>query len=224
MSIPEFEFHSFVNKFYQLWNSGVSAHLGIHCRAGEALVDLHAKLGRPHHQHQGSHHPPTPTRVSPSRYRRRIRRATARDVRAKESNVMEENTAEKVVEETEEDVENTTEKVVIKTVAVEASNTANGTNLKYVNAEKASDNVKDDSDEKNVEKVGDLSCNLPQLCVLDPCVVRPLPQLSAETFEDEDKLELKETDEGFIGPRLPRMLSDEEVKAMFDRLLGDKYK
>ena len=36
-------------------------------------------------------------------------------------------------------------------------------------------------------------------------------------------IELEEKEEGFIGPRLPRMLTDDEVKAIFDRLLGDKY-
>ena len=53
----------------------------------------------------------------------------------------------------------------------------------------------------------------------------PLSKLSADTSEDENKnIQLEEQKEGFIGPRLPRMLTDEEVKAIFDRLLGDKYK
>ena len=37
-------------------------------------------------------------------------------------------------------------------------------------------------------------------------------------------IELEKKEDGFIGPRLPRMLTDEEVKAIFDKLLGDKYK
>ena len=37
-------------------------------------------------------------------------------------------------------------------------------------------------------------------------------------------IELEKKEDGFIGPRLPRMFTDEEVKAIFDKLLGDKYK
>ena len=38
-----------------------------------------------------------------------------------------------------------------------------------------------------------------------------------------ENIELEEKPEGFIGPRLPRMLTEEECKALFKRLLGDKY-
>ena len=45
-----------------------------------------------------------------------------------------------------------------------------------------------------------------------------------KSSEDRYKnIELEEKEEGFIGPRLPRMLTNEEVKALFDKLLGDKY-
>ena len=40
---------------------------------------------------------------------------------------------------------------------------------------------------------------------------------------DYANIELEEKEEGFIGPRLPRMLTDEEVKALFKKLLGDKF-
>ena len=51
-----------------------------------------------------------------------------------------------------------------------------------------------------------------------------LKTLSEETSDEKYKnIELEEKEEGFIGPRLPRMLTDDEVKAIFDRLLGDKY-
>ena len=214
------EFHSFVHKFYQLWNSGYSAHLDIHCHAGEAWVDLRANLGRPHQhdQGQGLHRPSN--RVSPSRYRRRVRRAAARDERAQESNIIEENSAEQVdggtgIKEAEEKI---TEKVVkaetVTEEAVEASNKTNESKQKNINrnrsidrdTEKVPDYSLDNSDEKNVDKDS-----------------RKSP--SADTSEDENKnIQLEEQEEGFIGPRLPRMLSDEEVKAIFDRLLGDKYK
>ena len=50
-------------------------------------------------------------------------------------------------------------------------------------------------------------------------------QSSGNTSENKPReIELEQKEEGFIGPRLPRMLTDEEVKAVFDRLLGDKYK
>ena len=51
-----------------------------------------------------------------------------------------------------------------------------------------------------------------------------LKTLSVKTSEEKYKnIELEEKEEGFIGPRLPRMLTDDEVKAIFDKLLGDKY-
>ena len=68
----------------KLWNSGRSAHLGLHCHAGEAWVELHAQLGGPH-QYHGFHRQPTPKRVSPSRDRRRARRAAARSKRTEEN-------------------------------------------------------------------------------------------------------------------------------------------
>ena len=214
------EFHSFLRKFYQLWNSGFSAHLGIHCHAGEAWVDLHAKLGRPHQHDQGpGHHYPS-KRVSPSRHRRRARRAAARDERAQESTIIEENTAEKVVEESDA-VENTTDETVTEQ-AVKASKTASESKQKNTSrnndrdAEKAPDKLMNDTDEKAVDKV---KTDFSEEYRSESCS-------SARTNEDasQDKHQLEEKEEGFIGPRLPRMLTDEEVKAIFDRLLGDKYK
>ena len=59
----------------------------------------------------------------------------------------------------------------------------------------------------------------------EPDTNPPLSQSSGNTSENKHReVELEEKEEGFIGPRLPRMLTDEEVKAVFDRLLGDKYK
>ena len=129
------EFHSFVQKFHHLWKSGLSAHLGLHCHAGEAWVELHAQLSGPHpHQYHGFPKQPIPKRVSPSRNRRRARRAAARNERTQENDIIEKNTAEKVVEET-----NSTE-------AVDASNIVEETNLvnedaRYNDAEEASVNL-----------------------------------------------------------------------------------
>ena len=36
-------------------------------------------------------------------------------------------------------------------------------------------------------------------------------------------IELEVKEEGFIGPRLPRVMTNEEFKTVMDRLLGDKY-
>ena len=70
----------------------------------------------------------------------------------------------------------------------------------------------------------DLSCAPSQPCVRDTDLNPPPSDLSVETYEVKARyIELEEKDEGFIGPRLPRMLTDKEVKAIFDRLLGDKY-
>ena len=62
-------------------------------------------------------------------------------------------------------------------------------------------------------------------CLQNPDNNYPLSEKSVETSEEGHRdIELEVKEEGFIGPRLPRMLTDEEVKAIFDRLLGDKYK
>ena len=51
-----------------------------------------------------------------------------------------------------------------------------------------------------------------------------LKTLSEETTGEKYKdIELEEKEEGFIGPRLPRLMTDDEVKALFKKLLGDKY-
>ena len=62
-------------------------------------------------------------------------------------------------------------------------------------------------------------------CVQNPDNNHPLSEKSVETSEEGHRdIELEVKEEGFIGPRLPRMLTDKKVKALFERLLGDKYK
>ena len=64
-----------VNNFKELWKSGRSAHLDLDTHAGQAWIGLRVRLGhahQPHHEHQSR------TRNSPSRQRRRLRRAAAR--------------------------------------------------------------------------------------------------------------------------------------------------
>ena len=67
-----------VNNFKQLWQSGRSAHLDMETHAGQAWIGLRVRLGHPgvpHHQQQG--HSKRGARNSPSKQRRRIRRAAA---------------------------------------------------------------------------------------------------------------------------------------------------
>ena len=74
------EIYSFVEKFHQLWNAGLSAHLDIDTHAGEAWVGLRVKLGNGH-EHPSEYKQPTSFYLKPetsSRQRRRSRRAAAR--------------------------------------------------------------------------------------------------------------------------------------------------
>ena len=77
------ELESFIRKFHQLWSAGHSAHLDVDTYAGGAWVGLRVRLadapGPPTHFHQYRN------RNTPSRQRRRMRRAAAREVHAAEA-------------------------------------------------------------------------------------------------------------------------------------------
>ena len=69
-----------------------------------------------------------------------------------------------------------------------------------------------------------LSTCLPQQSILpggESNVSDGLEKASEDRYKN---VELEEKEDGFIGPRLPRMLTDEEVKALIDKALGDKYR
>ena len=69
------ELNSFIVKFKNLWRSGQDAHLDMGCHAGQAWVGIHVQLG-----HVAGHQPPNKrNKNTPSRQRRRARRAAARD-------------------------------------------------------------------------------------------------------------------------------------------------
>lgn len=73
------ELDSFVSKFRHLWRIGCDAHLDINAHAGQAWLGLHVRLGHapgPLHQDPTNHF--NKSRNSPSRQRRRERRAAAR--------------------------------------------------------------------------------------------------------------------------------------------------
>jgi hypothetical protein len=76
------ELDTFIQKFHQLWNSGHTAHLDLETCAGKAWVGLRVQLGHgPGPPHEQLHHPPfhhPKQRDSPSRMRRRARRAANR--------------------------------------------------------------------------------------------------------------------------------------------------
>ena len=104
------ELDSFVQKFHQLWNAGLNAHLNLDAHAGNAWVSLHLQLG--HAPGPLHHHQPVPTFVpGGARIRRREKRAAARK-NAEELNAKETKKAETVEIETDEIVinEETTEK------------------------------------------------------------------------------------------------------------------
>ena len=73
------------HKFQSLWQAGTDARLSLECHAGEAWMNLQVHLSRPPPPHplQRQHPPPSfnpqqQPRKSPSRLRRRARRAEAR--------------------------------------------------------------------------------------------------------------------------------------------------
>ena len=73
------ELDSFIQKFKHLWHSGVNAHLDVNTHAGHAWVHLHVQLGQaPGPLHPQAYQPHHRKKDSPSRQRRRARRAEGR--------------------------------------------------------------------------------------------------------------------------------------------------
>jgi hypothetical protein len=106
MSSTEID-NDFAKKFYQLWNAGHTAHLDVDTHAGNAWVGLRVQLGHapgPLHHHP---HPPffqaQKKHVSPSRQRRRARRAATRLTTAEEAVNVE--TPKDIIETQAEEVE-----------------------------------------------------------------------------------------------------------------------
>ena len=116
------ELNSFIHKFNQLWRSGKSAHLNIDTHAGEAWVGLRVRLGHAP-VHQEVYHNKSRTRDSPSRHRRRVRRAAAREVveaeKASDEETQSEDTEERAGKAT---IEEHIEVLDVTKVAEEASN------------------------------------------------------------------------------------------------------
>ena len=90
------ELKTFIQKFQQLWQSGLSAHLDLDTHAGQAWVGLRVRLGQapgPPHKVASPFH--QRSRSTPSRQRRRARRDAERQEKKAEEAV------NLVVEETE---------------------------------------------------------------------------------------------------------------------------
>ena len=129
------EVETFVRKFHQLWNDGVTAHLNLDTHGGQAWVGLRVHLGGhvpgPLHRPVHPFKQEVPRKESPSRQRRRERRAAARQARASDEEAVE---ACKNVQQTNEE----------QSVAVDA-----------VDAEAVEDTAK----EPNVDPVIDEFCS-----------------------------------------------------------------
>ena len=109
------ELDSFVKKFQQLWNAGLNAHLDLDTSAGKAWVGLRLELGHAPGLHQHQVHP-TMKEESPSRQRRRARRAAAKLTHSVKTLETEEISAEKVKVEiviAEKAVENTPDEEIV---------------------------------------------------------------------------------------------------------------
>ena len=113
------ELDTFVKKFHQLWNDGVTAHLYLDTRGGDAWVGLRVHLGQvpgPPHRH---FYQEDPRKESPSRQRRRARRAAARQSNIENVAEMQANVVEQA---TDTDISENVAEEVAKEVAEEASN------------------------------------------------------------------------------------------------------
>ena len=85
MIIPamDSEIDNLVKNFKRLWQAGHSAHLDIESHGGQAWMGLRVRLGHAAVPHQHQVHSKG-SRNSPSRQRRRIRRAAEREKAAAE--------------------------------------------------------------------------------------------------------------------------------------------
>ena len=91
------ELQSFLFKFHQLWEAGVTAHLDLDTHAGQAWVGLRAQLGKvpgPLHQHQQHQNVQATPHRSPAYHRRQERKKAAKTSAA---NATIANTAEEAV-------------------------------------------------------------------------------------------------------------------------------
>ena len=150
------ELDSFIDKFKSLWNAGLEAHLDIDTQAGQAWVGLRLSLGHP----PGPHHqlPPHIQRNSPSRQRRRERRAAARKESAEK--VAQKQTAEEVVEKDATRTVNVAEKVAASPNNNEGDKAAEAISLEF-NCEQCDEHFESVNELRIHE--GKVHCVIPQM-------------------------------------------------------------
>ena len=114
------ELDSFIVKLKNLWKSGYDAHLNVETHAGEAWVNLHARLGlapfpwplQPQNQRNQN---------SPSRQRCRARRASARHGKAEETEEVAQKEAEELTQEETEKVDTESREIPVNLVVDEST-------------------------------------------------------------------------------------------------------
>ena len=124
------ELDTFVQKFRNLWNSGLDARLNMECHAGQAWVGLHLRLGHaPGPLHQSTIPKSSRNRDTPSRRRRRARRAVAREKEAVKATTEKVTKAEEAVQESPEIVgeDSETEEKVAKETSEQSLDEVNET-------------------------------------------------------------------------------------------------
>ena len=114
------ELDTFVKKFHQLWNDGVTAHLDLDTRAGDAWVGLRVHLGQIPGPPHRNFYQEVPRKESPSRRRRRARRAATRQSNIENVAEMQDNVVEQTTDTNTSVSENVAEEVA-EVVAEEAS-------------------------------------------------------------------------------------------------------
>ena len=142
MTITELD--TFIRKFNQLWQAGLTAHLDLDTHAGSAWVGLRVQLGhvapgplhQVHQQHQAFR------RVSPSRERRRARRLAAREQFSTTTAA-----AEKAAEGSEEECADKIEQI-------EQSNFAEEANTSVVDSKNLGGNPEHEAEKAESEEAG----------------------------------------------------------------------
>ena len=184
------ELDSFVQKFHQLWRAGLNAHLDLDTHAGNAWVGLRVQLGHvpgPLH-HQAPHTFSKKSQDSPSRQRRRERRAAVRNAKAEKAkktdteivsgpaDEVNEETLDKQSAETVEEIDNSLGETVVEIVeneheaAAEAAKEVNDlicdakfSNLRGLRAHKG--RVHKTAPITQIDGVDDTDCDMSEKCL-----------------------------------------------------------
>ena len=159
MKMPYSELDSFIQKFKQLWHSGVNCHLDVHTHAGQAWARLHVQLGHapgPLHCQLPPHFPPSPrSKNTPSRQRRRARRAAERNEKAEEAS---KKVAEKEQSTSTIDSEAENAKKISSDVVADAVEASTGSIIRReVTDEVCSDDTYKDSEPEEKDTIGETS-------------------------------------------------------------------